>query len=166
MGNASPRQVRTVGSSLFTFSSSLHYNRGSQPRQLPVPTFDRIYVFTAGEITFEELVKWLGPDPGRHEDKSRFECKGQHALKAHKWDCVKLCTWCGETIPPNTKILVCITCVVNACHNCIVEHKNPTGKLINCKPRHGLFKIACTGVDTCSACKGHIPEGVISYSCR
>lgn len=121
---------------------------------------------TTGEISFEEFAKMLGPSPGRHEDGSKFDCKGRHGLKTYKWESARGCDWCKGVIPPQTRILVCVTCDVDVCHSCTAEYMESTAKRITCKARHGLVKRTFTGVDKCSACKGHIPEGATLFSCR
>ena len=120
----------------------------------------------AGEVTFEEFAKLLAPGLGRHEDASKFDCKGRHGLKTHKWEMARPCDWCEGIIPPQTHILVCITCCVDACHNCTADHLGQTATRITCKDRHGLVQRKIAGVNKCSACQGHIPEMATMFSCR
>jgi len=108
----------------------------------------------------------LGPPPGRHEDASVLDCKGRHGLKMHKWPEAMECDWCHETIPPQTRILVCVTCDVDACHDCTARHMESVAQRVTCKARHGLVKMKVPGVSTCSACDGHISENATLFSCR
>eukprot|EP00903_Cladosiphon_okamuranus_P009659 g9191.t1 len=117
--------------------SSLGYTK-----QVANELFDHLDTDKDGEISFEEFAEMLGPAPGRHEDASKLDCRGQHGLKTFKWKTAR------------------------ACDCCTAEHMVPAAKRITCKDRHGLVKMNSPVVKKCSACQGHIPEMAPMYSCR
>ncbi|CAM9630222.1 unnamed protein product [Scytosiphon promiscuus] len=128
--------------------------------------FDYLDTDGDGEVSFEEFAKMLGPPPGRHEDASEFDCRGRHGLKTHKWETIMICDWCQGVIPSQTRLVACLTCDVDACHNCTAERMEPAAQRITCKARHGLVKMKIAGINTCSACKGHIADEATLFSCR
>lgn len=109
----------------------------------------------AGEVSFEEFAKMLGPRPGRHEDASFFACKGQNGLRPGMLVDAKGCDWCQRL----RYIVMCIGCGVDACHDCTSKHLESVAQPVTCKARRGLVTTRMAGVKKhSSSCGGHIAE--------